>query len=230
MSDDLDPEIDELLGAYALDALEGAERDRVARYVDRNPVAQREVDDLRETAAMLALTPLEHEIAPPELWDRIATAINDGSDAPAVVELSSRRRAVPVRIAAPIAAVAAALIAVLAVTSLDRGARDGYDDAFASAARDGRTIEFTGAEGVEVALDRGRGYLRSGALPELPGGKVYQAWAVYPQTGSPISIGVLGAGYTAFEYGDGLAAIAITVEDSPGVVVSRNTPVATATL
>ncbi len=232
MNTDTNPELDELLGAYALDALEGDERDRVARYLEANAVARREVDELRETAATLALAPLEHELAPPELWDRIAGAINAGAQSEAqneadVVALATRRRSVPLRVAAPLAAVAAALIGVLAVANASDGGRvEGYDEAFSAVARSGRSLTLEGRGRADVALADGKGWLRVTDLPDLADGQVYQAWAVYPDTGSPISIGVLSAEYTSFEYDSDLEAIAITIEDSPGVVVSRSEPVA----
>ena len=57
------------LGAYVLDALEPDERARVERLPRRQPHARAEVDELRETTAVLAAAPLGDEPAPPELWD-----------------------------------------------------------------------------------------------------------------------------------------------------------------
>ena len=45
---DMQPEIDALLGAYALDAVEPVELDAIERYLATNPIARAEVDDLRE--------------------------------------------------------------------------------------------------------------------------------------------------------------------------------------
>ena len=46
-------ELDELLPLYALDALDGEEREQVARYVDRDDSARAEVESLREAASFL---------------------------------------------------------------------------------------------------------------------------------------------------------------------------------
>src|SRR5262249_31328043 len=46
-------ELDELLPIYALDALDGEEREQVARYVDRDDAARAEAESLREAASFL---------------------------------------------------------------------------------------------------------------------------------------------------------------------------------
>ena len=68
-------ELDSLLGAYALDALDADDRARIDAYLERDADARAEVDELRETAASLALMPASSLDAPPELWERIAGAI-----------------------------------------------------------------------------------------------------------------------------------------------------------
>lgn len=71
-----DPEVDALLGAYALDAVDDAERARVEAYLMQNPSAQGEVDDLRESAAALAALADDELTAPAGLWGRIESSIN----------------------------------------------------------------------------------------------------------------------------------------------------------
>lgn len=46
-------ELEELLPLYALDALDGEERDQVARYVARDDDARAEVASLREAVSFL---------------------------------------------------------------------------------------------------------------------------------------------------------------------------------
>ncbi len=70
-------ELDELLPLYALDALDGEEREQVARYVDRDDAARAELMSLREAVALL---PPPDSRAPTSLWSTIET----GLDAPAV--------------------------------------------------------------------------------------------------------------------------------------------------
>ena len=51
-------ELDSLLGAYALDALDADDRARVEAYLERDVAARAEVDEMHETAAALAMVPV----------------------------------------------------------------------------------------------------------------------------------------------------------------------------
>ena len=70
-------DMDSLLGAYVLDALEADERAQVEQHLEQDARARREVDELRETVAALATAPGIDEPAPQELWDRIAAQIDE---------------------------------------------------------------------------------------------------------------------------------------------------------
>ena len=72
-------DLDELLGAYALDAVDAQERQRVEEYLAHNPRARAEVEQHREVATMLSYTGAP---APEGLWDRIAEALDDRAPAP----------------------------------------------------------------------------------------------------------------------------------------------------
>src|SRR5204862_2371026 len=73
-------DIDELLGAYALDAVDDDERRAVDAYLATNPRARAEVDQHREVATLLAFGAAA---APEGLWDRIASSIAEmDADAP----------------------------------------------------------------------------------------------------------------------------------------------------
>lgn len=81
MARELTPtELEELFGVYALDALEGDERDQVEAYVARTPAAHAEVAELQEVAAMLAHS---GGAAPDGLWARIEEALS--ADPPGLV-------------------------------------------------------------------------------------------------------------------------------------------------
>lgn len=75
-----DSELDQLLGVYALDALDHDERDEVDAYLERSPRAQAEVNSHIEVASFLGNIGGE---APKALWDRIEQhlegAISDDS-------------------------------------------------------------------------------------------------------------------------------------------------------
>ncbi len=179
-------ELDSLLGAYALDALDAAERSRVDAYLARSAAARAEVDDMRETAAALALlpdTPLE---APPELWARISETIasdrvqddGTGNTLAAGDELAARR-ATRARWIAPLAVAASIAIVLLAVEvvslqgRLDRAHRTGPSAMAAAFDRaagvpGARTVGLESASGATLArvvlLPDGTGYLRGDRL------------------------------------------------------------------
>lgn len=73
MARELTPrELDELLGAYALDAVDADEREQVERYLLVNAEARAEVARFRETASMLAFAGAD---APSGLWDSIVSSL-----------------------------------------------------------------------------------------------------------------------------------------------------------
>src|SRR4051812_20209413 len=74
------PELDELLGAYALDAIGPVERFEMEQYLTSNSDARREVDELRETAALLALLHMQREPIREHVWDGIQSAIAAAPD------------------------------------------------------------------------------------------------------------------------------------------------------
>lgn len=94
MARELTPsELDELLGAFALDAVDGDERVQVEEYLTRSVEAQNEVAELREVAAMLAYS--DGGAAPEGLWSRIEGAL--GAEPPGLVLPIDRARSERVR-------------------------------------------------------------------------------------------------------------------------------------
>ena len=90
-------ELDELLGAYALDAVSDEERRAVEQYLLISPRARQEVAEHREVATMLAWSGMA---APDGLWDRIAANLESSGEAPrptgqlaSVMALDDDRRA-----------------------------------------------------------------------------------------------------------------------------------------
>ena len=247
-------DLDSLLGAYALDALDADDRARVDAYLERDAAARAEVDEMRETAASLALLPATPVAAPPELWDRIAEVIatdrdrdasgsldeNDEND-----ELAARRaRRTRPRWIAPAVAAAAIAVVVLAAQvvslhgQLDRAHQVGASAmaaAFDHAARaDGaRKVALQSDSGATLArvvlLPDGTGFLRGDHLAPLAPDQTYQLWAVTGPKEAPVvvSAGVLGPHPTAlgFRASGPVRAFAVTVERAGGVVTSKQTPV-----
>ena len=233
-------EIQELLGVYALDALDEAEADVVRRHLDECPRCREEVADHREVAAFLAYA---GSPAPPQLWERIAANLEEPPPAlqlQAVPLRGTRRsaRMVSVRAAAIAFAVAAASIIGLGVEVIHLNNRVTNNGESTLAARITHArkepgavlvrMTSTGAPGpsaTAVVLPNGEGYLTDAHLPPLPPGHVYQLWGkVQDQL---ISLGPLGSDPTqaAFPTEPNVTLLAITSEVAPGVTVSHQTPV-----
>jgi anti-sigma-K factor RskA len=215
------PELDALLGAYALDALDPDERALVEEYIAANPHARDEVDELRESAASLALAPIDDTTAPADLWERISATIEGEHLAQATGderddhddhdELAARRarrgRSGRWLSIVTVAAAVAAILLAAQVISLNHRLHDsrtpGERNAAAAFERAGRVkgarqVALTPAQGAEVArvvlLPDGSGYLKNDGLAPLDAEHTYQLWALTGNVDHPIAIsaGVLG--------------------------------------
>jgi hypothetical protein len=239
-------ELDDLLGAFALDAVEGDEREQVEKYLRRSPRARAVVAEYRETAAFLARAGTE---APAGLWERIEERLGGSpAEVPApVVPLTGRRVVLGRRVAVAVAAAAAAvLLGVLTVTvvrqddrisDLAREAdRGGVLAAADAASRDpaATKVRLSSPDGALAArivyLPDGEGYLLQSTLRRLRPELTYQLWAQVGDPGSArtISAGVLGADpdVTAFHVRGPVFGFAITEEQAPGVAFSEKPAVA----
>jgi anti-sigma-K factor RskA len=245
-------ELDSLLGAYALDALEPFERSRVDAYLAGNAAARGEVDEMRETAAALALLPDTPMEAPPELWARISDTIASDraragaaeSDEGSHDELAARR-AKRARWIAPVVVAAAIAVVVVAVQVVARDdvGRTG-PSAVAAAYRQARNEDGARAAGLQssggatlaniVLLPDGTGYMLGGDLKPLSDDETYQLWALTGPAADPVAIsaGVLGSDpqAVAFHSSGPVNGFALTVEQAGGVVSSEQQPVAAGTL
>jgi anti-sigma factor RsiW len=232
-------EAQELLGAYALDAVEPGEAEAVELHLRSCPRCQAEVEAHRDTAAWLA-----HGGAPaPEgVWDRIADSLEA---APPPIELSrilpwetrERRRRRPV--VEWVAGIAAALVLVLGGVAVNQqrqidrlDQRDALQAAFAQAVADPQAREVTlqssdgSAEAVRaVVLPDGTGYLAAAPLADAGQRRTYQLWGV--KDANVVSLGVLGRDpqIVPFHTAPDVGTLAITEEVAGGVVTSRNKPV-----
>ncbi len=241
-----DPQLDALLGAYAVDALDDDDRRRVEAYLERTPAARDEVDELREAAASLALAPVADLRAPAVVWNRIANVI--ASDRPRADELRARRRrrVWDARWVVPLAAAAAIAIVVLAlqVVSLNRQLDDARSVSAANRVRTlmkvrgAREVSLAPAQGAEVArlviLPDGTGYLVNDRLAPLSPDKTYQLWVLMGNPNNPnvISAGVLGPAPKAasFRTTGPVVGFAVTVERRGGVAQTEQTPIAKGTV
>lgn len=230
-----DEPIEDLLGAYALDAVDEHERRQVEAYLETDPRARAEVQELREVAAMLAVS---SERPPEGLWDRIAGALEEtpptpGPELARVLPVRASRRRARVALAGIggllVGAAAAAAIAV-AVVDDGRGTEqvaieEAYDDALAEPGR--RRAELSsdtdGVVAEAVVTESGNGFLAASSLPELPQSETYQLWGVYADN-DVISLGVLGhrPQLEPFTADDDVAQLVITKEQAGGVISSTN--------
>jgi anti-sigma factor RsiW len=225
-----DPE--ELLGAYALDAVSDEERRLVEQYLETNPRAAAELQQHREVAALIAFT---GSPAPDGLWARIAGELDERAPAPGpelarVLPMAGRRRPWVARtLSLAAAAAAAAIFAVVLVRATEPdSARNPIAQAIEDARedRDSRVSALRSPDGtleVEAIVDQdGHGYLVAGSLPALPPDRSYQLWGVIDD--EVISLGVLGNNpeNETFSADGSLTALAITEEVAGGVTSSNN--------
>ncbi|MDG0977594.1 MAG: anti-sigma factor [Ilumatobacter sp.] len=232
-------DLDELLGAYALDAVSPEEADRVEDYLAINPRAAAEVREHREVATMLAFTGMD---APEGLWSRIEQELDAPAPAPgpelarvmSIENAPSRRRFATV---APwiASAAAAAIVAVVAIGIADRTTAPtdplvaAYEaaDADRDSAKATLVAEGSSFEAVAVIDQDGHGYVRAGELPALGADQTYQLWGVV-DTGADepdvISLGIFGPNpeLETFTTETPVVALAITIEDAPGVISDGN--------
>jgi hypothetical protein len=81
----------DLLAVYAIDAVDAAEADAVERFLLVDPRAAAEVQQYRETAAMLAFVGAD---APVGLWDKISSQLDEDAPTLDVASLVSQPRSV----------------------------------------------------------------------------------------------------------------------------------------
>ncbi len=248
-------QIEELLGAFALDAVEGPERDAVEAHLAGCPRCRAEVAGYRETAAMLAHGGAR---APDGVWAQIAAALDEpppqldmgrilpfdkqeGGTTRAEGHPRWSRRSVSLRAASAAVALAAAVTAFLGVQVGRQDARlnridavlrkDAIQRAAVAAMAD------PSAEEVKLASPDGRlaarlvrqpdgtGFVLADSLAALPSDRTYQLWAV--RDDAKISLGVLGSqpDVSPFRIAGPVQAYAITEEVAGGVAASKNAPV-----
>lgn len=235
-------DIELLLGAYALDAVDPDEAEAVERHLRDCPRCRAEVAQHRETAAALAHAGGD---APTGVWDRIAADLIPTDPTDLVTELRPPVRLAATRSPGRLPALAAAVLAVLLVAGLgyrvvdqdrrlDQLAASVQDDGVRQAALAAlvdpaaRRVALRSDDGSTVvqAVVRsdGAGYVVDDNLPALGADRTYQLWAMVGDR--PVSAGVLGhdPGVAAFRAPAGLGALAITRESAGGAVSPSEKP------
>jgi anti-sigma-K factor RskA len=237
-------DIEALLGAYALDAVDDDEARLVEDHLAECPRCRTEVAEHREVAALLisgSSTPV-----PDGVWDRIAADLGDtpppvpievafGSRQPKRTVEGTRRRGILTGLAAAAALVVAALIGGALVDGGDGGQRVAGEDELALLLADPATqvVSLEDAEGESgaravIGAD-GDSVLLASALPELGTGQTYQLWGLPEGRDSMVSLGVLGADpiRSDFHVEGGITTLAISREPGGGSTQPTTDPLVT---
>jgi len=245
-------DVAELLGAYALDAVDPDEAALIQAHIDGCPRCAAELAQLHEVAALMANAGSNASV---ELWDKIAARLDPPGDPPptaAVLDaaladalprrLSQRHRRVRWSVSAAVGAAAAAAIALLAlqVGHLDSRVgqldQQGLAQAVQAALQDPRAhrvaLRSTSQRGTTVAdivvLPSGSGYVFDNRLQRLASDRTYQLWGL--EGDRAVSLGLLGdrPAEVPFTQGSGTAipAYAVTAEQAGGAVAPTHSPVA----
>jgi len=247
------PDVHTLTGAYALDALDEFERRQFEAHLTQCPDCAREVDELRATAARLAVAAAEQ---PPDSLRRrvLAQVATTRQESPAgkpvttpiLARAGGRRSDWALRLAAAAAAIAVAAAVVLGVVTVRTAAQRDFAQAELAqlraeyqplaqlaAAPDARGGTGTGVRGGTVFVlashELNKAVMVASDLPTPPDGRIYQAWLI--GQGQPRSVGLMQPGGSAtappLEFGGlaGAAKIGLTVEPAGGSPQPTTTPV-----
>jgi anti-sigma-K factor RskA len=231
-------EIESLLGAYALDAVDDDERVEVEAHLATCPRCRAEVAAHREVAALMANG---GDAAPEGLWDRIAEGLSpelpasapDAADLLAHLPRPPRLERRHPRVFAGAMALAAAVLLVVAllslqVSNLTRQLHSNTSAVGITAAVDSvldhqhRTITLTAANRPDNATvvvgSDDEGYWIGSNLAKLPSTETYQLWTIV-RGKEVVSLGVLGPdpkSASAFRLAPDMGRLMVTVEPEGG--------------
>jgi anti-sigma-K factor RskA len=229
-----------LTGVYALDAIDGRERERFEHHLHRCQSCGQEVRGLQETATRLALAVAR--VPPPELKVAVLAGAARTRQHPPVTD--TRPAAEPRLVRRPrltvgLAAVATVLVVVLAVAlvlqrhQLDTERAQQRAIAAVLAAPDARILtgrtSVGGTASVVVAGRQHKLVFTSAGMPVLASTRVYQLWLIGPSGAT--SAGLLpeaSQGRTAPVLASGLVPgdeVGVTVEPAGGTRQPTTKPV-----
>ena len=189
-------EADDLLAAYALDALAEAEARRVEEHLRSCAEHRAAAAELRQTGSMLSLTVEEGEPSP-ELRRRIIEAVKASQARSSAPERETPRApvlALPRRFPSWLPGPARLAVAATLAIGLGISALIGYQVGQLT----GRPVAYTfqgdpsAAPGAEARLvyfkDRKEAVLAASGLPKLASGQVYEMWLI--KNGVPVDKGI----------------------------------------
>jgi anti-sigma-K factor RskA len=235
----------ELLAAYALDAVDGPERLDLERHVEGCVRCASELDAYRGVSSALGNV---SEPAPSHVWRSISAHLYDDVDSdatppfralapaqPPVTPIASRHRTLSQRakVTVTICSVAAAALVTLLSVNLVRADHhvSQLTRALGVAARGAVVAAETTTGHVDVTLSNsrgakiatfvlldGHGYLVSSHMSTLPTTQTYQLWGLF--NGTPISIGLMGANPSNVQFTVASSVLprelAVTIEPASG--------------
>jgi hypothetical protein len=227
----------ELLGAYALDALDADERARVDELLLTDPSARAELHVLALGAAWLGHASLR---PPASAWDSIAAEIEQDLAADRDANVVPLRRSAS-RSRRVLAAAAVALVVALGagavVTAVSRSSGpESVRSQYADAQRDpaARTVTLRTRDGAAAAravvLPDRTAYMSGRDLPAASADRDFQLWAITPA--GPVSAAVMHdpAGVHQFRVAPGATALAVTEEPRGGSREPTGIPIVTGDL
>jgi len=257
---DIYDEFSDLLGAYALDAVDPDERERIELHLAECPRCRAEVAEHREVAAYLSHTgdtdtegvwdriatelapaapPMRMTIAPPDDAVAESNAGASGPDATTVTPIGAARSR-PSRPMLAVLAVAACIVALLGVVAVGQTQRLNQDQSVEEMASDAAAdsklkVDLAGTDGTAEAVvgRNGQGYLIMDDVAAPAPGDVYQLWGKVD--GTVLSLGTFGdASVVPFSVDPSRIAdielFAVTQEKAPGVVASDQAPIMVGTV
>ena len=229
--------IQDLLGVYAADAVESDEAAEVERHLLECAVCATEVEEHRETLALLA--PAGAELRPRPFGEM---GIDLSTPASNITPLRRPTRSVPAWTMS-VAAAIVFLVAAVAVTQTRRAedlsgqlAQGSLATAAERALEDpeARRLTLATADGKEYAevaiLEDGQGYLVPRELPELTPDQTYQLWALKGPEKTSLLVAGARPGPVAFRTTSDIDGLALTQELAGGAPQPTKTPVAVAFL
>ena len=232
-------DLQSLLGAYAVDAVDAGEAQAVEAHLADCPRCRAEVAELREVAALLSHSGAD---APEGVWTRIASALEE-TPPPLRLEAFRQRGGADGRrdrsrtrrvVRSGALAVAAAVVVVLAVSVVNlrsqvddlrsqraAGTGSSVDVALAAeraltgpGARIARLVGARGESAVAVVQPNGQGYFLGGSLPVLDA-RIYELWGA-TSSGQIAALGTVpGPGTYAFTADPSVKTVMVTVEEAP---------------
>ena len=241
----------ELSGAYALDALDDAERERFERHLQRCPACADDVRRMTSTATAMAMAVAAEP--PPGLKGRVLAAAATTPQLPPLPPAAAARRrhgrrltrsdwfprlALGLAAAGVAAAVALAVVTVSTQNRLNTVQAQNQQITAVLSAPDAQIATGTSSTGgtatVVLSYAEQKMIFTSSGFPPLPNAKVYELWLL--STGSARPAGLLPQptdGKTAPVLAAGLTSadkVGVTVEPAGGTSSPTTTPILVVTL